>query len=277
MARTRGAPGQAGSESKYNVRAIERALTVLNSFSREHNKLSLDEVTRRTGLSKPTAFRILSTLQAHGYLIADPADGKYRLGSVFLALAGAAIGSMSLRRVARPHLDALRDRLQVTVLLGALMDGNLVYLDKRESYGPVRIATDIGWRGDPPHFGMLGMTLLAYQDDAEVTRILRDAPLTAFTPHSITDPEAFRTRLERIRRQGYAVEFNEAIEGVWGVAAPVWDATEEVVAAVGVALPVTASSDERLAATVAAVRECAQVVSDDLGYRPPEVRIPAAR
>lgn len=264
MARARGT----GDGSRYNIRAIERAISVLEAFSRQRSKLTLDDITRHTGLSKPTAFRIVSTLQYHRYLTLDPADGRYRLGSVFLSLGGTVMATMSLRDVARRHLDELRDDLQATVLLGVLMDDALVYVDKRETEGPVRIASDIGWRRDGPHYGMLGMTLLAHAEPEETDRILADTPLVAYTRASVTDPGTFVERLDRIREEGFVVEFGEAIEGVWGAAAPIRDASGEVAAAVGVALSMSTRSEDRVAEVVARVRNCARSISEDLGFYP---------
>lgn len=259
-------------EDKYNIRAIERALMVLDVFSRERRRLTLDELTKASGLSKPTVFRILSTLQSQRYVLLDKTDGRYRLGSVFLALASSALGSsalgsLNLGEITRPHLSELRNRAQATVLLGTLMEDLLVYLDKREGKGPVRLAADIGWRRDPPNYGMLGMTLMAHLDPAEQERLLQEAPLNAYTRSTVTDTDRFRQRLREIRECGYVVEFEEAIEGVWGVAAPVRNSTGNVVAAVGAALPMTVRSDERIAETIQLVRTCAKDISYDLGYR----------
>lgn len=261
------AHGEHKDEDRYNIRAIERALSVLDAFSRERRKLSLDEITRLTRLSKPTVFRILATLQSQKYVLLDRNDGRYRLGSVFLTLASSVLGSLNLGAITRPHLIELRNSAQATVLLGAFLEDHLVYLDKTEGKGPVRLADDIGWRRDPPHFGMLGMTLMAFLDPSEQERLMREFPLTAYTLKTVTDPVLFSQRLAEIRRLGYVLEFEEAIDGVWGVAAPVWNAACEVVAAVGVALPMTAQSDERTAETISRVRECATAISFDLGHR----------
>jgi len=258
----------AGEDSnQYSIRAVERAIGVLNVFSRGKNKLSLDEITRETGLSKPTTFRILSTLQQYRYIVLDPVEGRYRLGSIFLSLGAAALASVSLKGVAKPHLSRLRDELQTTVLVGTIMDDMLVYLDKVECDGPVRIASDIGLRRDPPNFGMLGMTLMAFLETGEAHRLLGSSPLKSFTNKSIVSTKDFLTRLQEIRAQGYTVEFGEAIEGVWGVGAPVRNSNAEVVAAVAAALPISSKCDARVKEVVAKLLACAAAISADLGYR----------
>ena len=254
-------------EDKYNIRAIERALSVLDVFSRERRKLSLDELTKLTTLSKPTVFRILSTLQSHKYILLDKSDGRYQLGSVFLSLASSVLGSFNLGSLARPRLIDLRNSAQATVLLGVLLEDHLVYLGKSDGRGPVRLANDIGWRRDPPNYGMLGMTLMAFLDPGEQDRLLREYPLAAYTLKSMMDSTLFRQRLDDIRQRGYTLEFGEAIEGVWGIAAPIWNSDSEVVAAVGAALPMTVKDEQRIAETVDLVKACAREISFDLGHR----------
>jgi IclR family KDG regulon transcriptional repressor len=267
MTARRATPQSEEDANKYSIRVVGRTIEILNIFSGGKNKLSLDEITKETGLSKPTVFRILSTLQHYKYVVLDPIEGRYRLGSVFLALGAAALGSVSLKGIAKPHLASLRDELQTTVLVGTIMDDMLVYLDKVECAGPVRIAADIGLRRDPPNFGMLGMTLMAYLDDGEAQRLLGRAPLTSFTGKSIVTKRDYLDRLQEIRAQGYAVEFGEAIEGVWGVGAPIRNSSTEVVAAVGAALPMSSKSEARVKEVVAKMLSCAAAISADLGFR----------
>ncbi|GAB4278212.1 MAG: IclR family transcriptional regulator [Deferrisomatales bacterium] len=254
-----------GDVARYNIRAVERALCVLDAFSHDERELSLNRLTEKTGLSKPTVFRILATLEHHGYLTFDPDEGRYRLGSKFLELGGIVQSSLGLRGAARPHLDRLRSDTGLTVLLGTIVDDQLVYIDKREGEGPIRIVSDVGRRRSP-HYGMLGTVLMAYLDEAEVDRLLEAYPLEAYTRYSLTDPAAFRARLEEVRRQGYLVEENEVIEGVWGVAAPVRGAEGRVVAAVGVALPLIEKSEARAREVADRVRACAEAISDALGF-----------
>ena len=90
------------------------------------------------------------------------------------------------------------------------MENQLVYVDKREGDGIIRISSDVG-RRRPLHYGMLGMVLMAGMDSNEVDRVLEDYPLEAHSPFSITDVDAFSLRLEEIRMQGYVIEKEEAV------------------------------------------------------------------
>jgi len=266
MAERSGRPRKEGVAPHYSIRAVERAIAVLNSFSFQNPELSLKEITEKTELSKPTVFRILSTLEPNHYVALDPSTGRYRLGSRILELGGVVVSTMTLRKVARPYLTELQSATGATVVMGALMNDELVYIGKRETAGPIRIASDVGWRRSP-HFGMLGMVLMAFQDVAEVSRLLAKAPLIPHTRYSILDRGEYLRRLEDVRSKGYVVEVNEAIEGAWGVAAPVRGHNGRAVAAVGVTLPLSEKSDARTAEIVASVTECARGISRTMGYK----------
>jgi DNA-binding IclR family transcriptional regulator len=163
-------------------------------------------------------------------------------------------------------MSRLQKRTEATVLLGTEMDDQLVYIDKREGSGMIRILSNIGWRR-PLHYGMLGMTLMAHMDSRRIQNILKKTPLAAHTPYAITDIDAFGLRLEKIRRNGYILEKEEAVEGIVGIAAPIRDYSRRVVAAIGIAMSTALRhSDKELDRRVDIVRSTADEISDNLGY-----------
>ena len=252
--------------SIYRVQALERALDILDCFNFQNRELSLSDVVIRTGLNKTTAKRLISNLTTRGYLQQNPQTRKYQLGMRLFELGGVVFSSFSLRRAAAYPMAGLQNETGATVLLGVRMEDQLVYVDKREGDGMIRISSDVGWRR-PMHYGMLGMVLMASLESKEVDRILKKYPLQAHTPFSITDRDAFSLRLEEIRVQGYAVEKEEAVEGLVGIAAPIKDYSRRVVAALGLALPLGRRRlDEDLAGIVKSVKYTCDLISSELGY-----------
>jgi DNA-binding IclR family transcriptional regulator len=252
--------------SIYKVQALERALDILDCFSFQDRELTLTEVVYRTGLNKTTAKRLVANLTSRGYLQLDPQTKKYMLGMRLFELGGIVFSSFSLRRAAALPMSNLQSQTGATVLLGVRMEDQLVYIDKREGDGMIRILSDIGWRR-PLHYGMLGMVLMAGLKPEEVTRILKNSPLERHTPFSITDEDAFSLRLEKIRDQGHVTEKEEAVEGVMGIAAPIKDYTRQVIAALGIALPVGQRIlNEDLDRVVDLVKKTCGAISSDLGY-----------
>jgi DNA-binding IclR family transcriptional regulator len=254
------------NNSIYRVQALERALDILDCFNFQNRELSLSDVVVRTGLNKTTAKRLTANLTSRGYLQQDPQSRKYQLGMRLFELGGVVFSSFSLRRAAAYPMSGLQSETGATVLLGVRMEDHLVYIDKREGDGMLRISSDVGFRR-PLHYGMLGMVLMASIESKDVDRILKKYPLQAQTPFSITDVDAFSLRLEEIRVQGYVVEKEEAVEGLIGIAAPIKDYSRQVTAALGIALPVGQRDlNASLDRIVALVKKTCDLISSDLGY-----------
>jgi DNA-binding IclR family transcriptional regulator len=181
-------------------------------------------------------------------------------------MGGIVFSSFSLRQAAAYPMTNLQSESGATVLLGVSMEGQLVYIDKREGDGMIRISSDIGWRR-PLHYGMLGMVLMASMDSKDVQRILMENPLEAHTSFSITDDNAFSLRLQQIRDQGHIFEKEEAVEGMFGIAAPIRDYSRQVVAALGITLPIRIHSPTaELDRMVDLVKRTCETISSSLGY-----------
>ncbi len=252
--------------SIYKVQALERALDIIDCFSFQDRELSLTDVVNRTGLNKTTAKRLISNLTTRGYLQQIPQSKKYQLGIRLFELGGIVFSSFSLRQAAAYPMTKLQSESAATVLLGVNMEDQLVYIDKREGQGMIRISSDIGWRR-PLNYGMLGMVLMSSLDLKEVRRVLKKYPLRKYAPQSITDQDAFSLRLEQIRDQGYIMEEEEAVEGVFGIAAPIRDYSRQVVAALGIALPLSSSNrTKKLSLLIEMVQKACESISSEMGY-----------
>ena len=254
------------NEPIYRVQALERALDIVDCFSFQQRELGLSEIAEITGLNMTTAKRLISNLTSRGYLQQIPGSKRYQLGTRLFELGGIVFSSFSLRKAASHHITRLHNKTGVTVILGAMMDDQLVGMDKREGKGMIRISSDIGWRR-PLHYGMLGMVLMAHLHPDHVKRVLEKDPLEAHTRKSLTDMDAFSIRLEKIRKDGFVVEKEEALEGVTGIAAPVRDYSRKVIASVGLAIPVVKSnSEEELKKIIEDLIATCNDISSELGY-----------
>ena len=257
---------KAPQNSIYRVQALERALDILDCFNFQNKELTLSEVVDRTGLNITTAKRLMANLTSRGYLQQVPGSKTYQLGIRLFELGGIVFSSFSLRRAAVHPMTDLQIETGTSVLLAIRKDDRLVYIDKREGAGMIRISSDIGW-SRPLHYGMLGMVLMAGLDPEEVKQMLSEQPLQPHTPFSITDEDAFSLRLEQIRDQGYVLEKEETVEGIIGIAAPIRDYTRQVVAALGAALPIGQRNlNKDLDKIVALVKRTCATISTDLGY-----------
>lgn len=250
----------------YRLKSIEKIFDILDCFSFENRELNLTEITRKTGLHKTTAKRLVTNLMARNYLQQDLSTKRYRLGLRLFELGGIVFASFSLRKAASTYMNHLRNETGATVLLGVRMERDVVYIDRRGGAGMIYVTSEIGWRR-PLHFGMLGMVLMASLDPKETDTLLSASPLEAHTPFSITDEKIFKDRLSDVRKKGYVVESEEAVEGTIGIAAPIRDFSRKVIAALGVVLTSgRRNSKEDIDNIADLVKKACNDISFELGY-----------
>jgi IclR family transcriptional regulator, KDG regulon repressor len=251
----------------YNNRSLERALQILSTFNAEQPNFTFAELSEAVRLPKATVLRLCSTLVHYDFLLFNKETKQYSLGLKLFELGSVVFASFSLRKIAAPYLINLQTRLDKTVFLGILQEGQLVYIDKKENpLNLVRFGSQVGTRR-PPFFGMLGNVLMAHLADEKVAELLKRHPLSALTKKTITNETRFKERLAVIRLQGYYVDEGEAIEGVTGVAAPIRDFSGEVAAAVGVGFVSSSEARSGVKAIIQETRKTAALISKAVGYR----------
>lgn len=225
---------------KVNVKAnqsVERAIKILNCFDFKQNvDLMIDDIVRKTALSKATAYRLLWTLEKNGLIQYNSREGTYRLGYKLLEYGGMVFENIDLRREAEPFLIGLHESTKHTVLLAIRQGDTSQYLlqyDSDESFQP---SSFIG-RRKVLHYGALGILLMAFMPESEARRIVDQNPLEAHTPYTVTDEDEFFERLEKIRNDGYFVDVDEMFVGFTAITAPIYSVGGDVVASAGVAGP----------------------------------------
>jgi IclR family KDG regulon transcriptional repressor len=252
-----------------SVKVLEKTLRILDLYAPGRERFSLEEVAKVTGYPKPTVFRILKTLERGGLLSFDTASGSYRLGLKLLELGGMVYESLSIRKAAASELDRLSQELKATLLLGIIRDDHLLYIDKRESHSLVRVSSYMGLKR-PPHYGMLGMVLLAFMQESERERLLKAYPPQKYTPATVTDIKELLKRLEQARQLGYYLESGEVIEGVAGIGVPLRDFSGRVAAALGAAFLEFQLRDGGREKAVQELLRAAREISKGMGYVSPQ-------
>lgn len=254
------------AESQYTIEVLLRGLNILTLFSHENPTLSLTEIATSTGLNKTTAFRLVNTLEEAGYLLRDPGTKRYRPGIKVLQLGFTAITSLDFRQVAHPYLELLSQQVGETVSMSVLDGMEIVYVDRVRNQQIMGVVLGLGSRL-PAHCGSMGKAMLAYLPPDELNRRLEAASLKPRTSKSLTTRQALETELALVRQQGYAFNDEEIEIGLRAVAAPIWDHTNQVVAAINITGTVSRIPQERLAGELAqAVRHIALQISQALGY-----------
>jgi IclR family pca regulon transcriptional regulator len=254
--------------NRYTIDALARGLEVLALFGAERPALTLSEIVAASAINKTTAFRIVATLEALGYLEQDERR-RYRPGVRVLELGFAALSGMELRQVAHPYLERLALELDETASLAVLSRErrDIVYIDRVRNRAIVGVVLSVGSHL-PAHSAALGKALLADMHQAEILSWLQGAELRPFTDHTLVTPDALIADLAAIRERGYALSDQELAIGLRAAAAPIYDSSRRAVAAIGVSGTTTTISAERLAQHIGpAVAQAAAHISLALGYQ----------
>lgn len=253
--------------SREGVQSVYRALKLLEYICMLSNNrgVSLSELSNFVGLSKPSVYRIIKTLQAFRLVSKEYETGFYHPGPGLIELAQKVLEHLEVRKLALPYLDELQRKTNETVHLAVLESGEVVYIEKRESTQTIRMYSAVGRRA-PAHCTGLGKAMLAFLPDRERRQILEEKGLTAYTSKTITSIAAFEGECARIRSRGFALDLGEHEEDIRCVAAPIFDHRGRPVAALSVAIPAFRTDKERLEILGPEVVKVTQEISRKLGY-----------
>jgi IclR family pca regulon transcriptional regulator len=253
--------------------SLERGLAVLSAFRSGRPLLGVSELGREVGLSRSTTHRYVATLATLGYLQQDVATKKYRLGPRVLDLGFSAIHSMELREISAPHLQQLSDETGYTVNMGVLDGTDVVYVERCRSSRLGQRAIDLNLHVGsrlPAYCTSMGKILLASLQREERDALLDQMELRQRGPNTLTARRALVAELERVRKEGLAINNEELAYGLRSIAAPVLSQSGVTVAAINLAVHSSmVSMDELVARLSGPVRRTAAEISARIGYRPP--------
>ena len=228
---------------------VARAFAVLEAFTPRRPSLALSEIARRASLPLTTTHRLLAELCAEGALERE-ADGTYRIGLRLWEIASLAPRGVPLREAALPFLEDLYEVTHENAQLGVREGRDVVYIERIAGRRAVGVLTRVGGRF-PLHASGIGLVLLAHAPD-HVRRAVLEGPLQRFTPYTVTDPARLERILSQVRRDGVAIVERQVTDDAMSVAAPITDASGEVIAALSVVAKVGDSVAPRLAPVVRA-------------------------
>jgi len=215
------------------VQSFARGLAVIRSFSAHAPSQTMTEVAQRTGLTRAGARRILHTLHALGYVEID--GRQFRLTAKVLDLGFAYLSSLPFWSLAEPFIEDLVRDVQESSSAAVLNGKEIVYVLRVPTQKIMSINLGIGSRL-PAYCSSMGRVLLAGLDDSELEHQLVGTELVARTPRTLTDPDALREEIVRVRRQGWALIDEELEEGLISLAAPIKGRNGRVMAAINVGM-----------------------------------------
>jgi IclR family acetate operon transcriptional repressor len=245
-----------------SIRAVERALDVLQCFSTQTPELNMTQISERVGMHKSTVHRLLATLEKRQFVERNPVTGIYRPGIRFLQLAYLTQENNDLRRVSLPYMQRLCAQFLENVNLAQLDGSDVVYIEITEGSQRIKLAASPGQRL-PTYCTASGKAIIAYLPADAVDKILGTS-IQAHTACTMTSREEIISSLEVVQKTGFALDLGELEEGINAVAAPILDKDSRPLASISVAGPAYRLTKDRMSEIGPVVRKTADEISREI-------------
>lgn len=255
------------SVASYSVPPVVRAIKLLRHIAAGHSIANHSQAARALGINRTTLLRLLRTLEAEGFIERVAGTDNFELGNGLIELAGQKISSLDVTQVANPILAELAAGIGLSCHLGVLDGREVLYVLRATPnvhlVSNVRIGTRL-----PAHASTMGRAILAFMSEGEVTGLFNGKSLFAVTDKTATTMKALRRQLDETRVSGIADSRSNFEIGIDSVAAPVFDHSGRVAAAINASGPEQAfnSPKDRRSAIAGAVRDAAAEISKRLGH-----------
>lgn len=247
-----------------NIQSIHKALDILEFLVQSGDGQKLSTIASHCGLNKTTAFHIVKTLEARGYIEQSPDSLKYKSGGALFALGTSLYKNVNLTPICKPYMEQLYSAFHETVSLyhysrlGNSKQALCVYFI--ESDYPVRATVSVG-KWQPLYCTAVGKLYLAALSKDALGKALADTPIEALTPHTVNSREALEAQLREIKSNTVCMEREEAEEGVVNIAVPIFKYSGRVLCAICVTIPIQRATEGRLQEISAAMLPVSQALS----------------
>lgn len=255
-------------ESLYQVPALERGLAVLEYLAEHPEGKTQGELAEILKCPVASLFRMMLCLEQQKYVARDPKTKVFRLTSRMLSIGQRAVCELDLVGTALPVMRRLRDNLQDTIVLGVLSDGEVIVIESALGTHLFRFAVTMGHR-TVPHASAPGKAIIAFLPEPEQSRTIEGLSFKKYNRNTITSPRAFRKALDKIRKDGYAVDQGEEYAGIYCLGAPIFDRNGFPVAAIWITGPDTRVPPSDYPRIGQELREGALEISARLGFTIP--------
>ena len=244
------------------VPAIVKAVRIIDYIERHDQGASFSSISENLNIPGSSAYRILKTLVKFDFLSQDESD-RFVLGTRFLTLAHSVAKRLNLVILALPFLEEFERKTNETCKLVVKQENTSVCLVKAESNKELRVTLSVG-ATFPLHIGAASKLILAHCSEEEINRIL-SGELPAYTQNTVTDADKLRSDLRSIVLRGYAEDNEEYRVGVKGLACPVFDFNDQMVAAVSCPYLASEIDASRRKELLMQLSHCAREISEALG------------
>lgn len=250
---------------RYHIPNLKRALEVFELLAEEPQGMGMSEISRTTGYSKNSIFRIICTLEDCGYVIKNTEGRKFRISRKLAALGYASFGDYNIVEKSMDVLRALRDEIGETAMLGTLLDSGTVLVEQAPGRFQFKFLGEVGMVC-PLHTAAPSKAILAYLPKSELDEKLKKTKFTRYTDKTICRRSDFEKELSHVKKVGYGLDKCEQNEGVNCVGAPLFDAYNYPVGAIWITGPSERLKTDELDNTGKIVRSYADKISERIGW-----------
>ncbi len=247
----------------HHLKSLEKGLALLEAFGPETQAMTLTELSQRCGFHISTVQRLTATLCRLGYLKRDHAK-RYHLGLKVIKLGYRVTQSMALRTFLLPYLRDLFEEIDQTVNLFLLEGDEVVIVERIEKRQILQYNLHTG-SGLPLYCTAAGKAILSHMEEEWVNAFLERVNFKAFTPHTLTTPQALKEALKVSREQGYAVNIQELALGACAVGVAFFDKTGIPCGAISAAAPAQFFNMEMVKRYLEPLKRTAGAASQFLG------------
>lgn len=236
--------------------ATGKAFSVLEAVSANPVPSSMSEIIRITGMTKPTAHRIVNLLLDIGFLERDASGTGFIEGGSLVDLAHRTLAAAAPRSLRHSILRGLSDEIGETANYGVLSGGEVIYLDRVEAKWPLGLRFDAGSRV-PAHCTAIGKLLMSRLSEDQATALIQAMPLSRYTTNTLTDVDSMKGALREIRKDGIGMDNQEFMHGVVCVAVPVVKDDGHCIGSVAISAPEARMTLNEVLAFVPQMKEAA--------------------
>jgi DNA-binding IclR family transcriptional regulator len=240
---------------------LSRLFDVLELLVAHPSGMSVTEVSKQLGLPISSAHNLLQRLVAAEAVVASEGP-RYSVGSRLVRLSIRTVNSLEIRTLSRRHLERLVGEIGDDVYLAVRLGVRVLYVERLPGTRPITIDIRLG-QALLLHATSVGKLFAAHYP--QLTRRMLSRRRATLTDRTLTDVDRLMAELETIRKQGYAINHEEAIRGVVGLAVPIMDASDELVAAVHISALREQMDDERICTVLDAMQVTARAIGKELG------------
>lgn len=231
-------------KSSQTVKSADRVLDIFELFGEvEARELSLMDITRRLELPASSVFKILQNLVHRGYLEKDENGKMFRLGYKIFQIGAKYAQQTNLTTEFQYIAGQIVTEVNEAVYLAIRSDRNILYIAEKQSTHHVRFISHLGMKL-PLHTTAMGKLFLSAMSDDDVVQLYKEQELGLLTDQTISDLTKLLEQLKETRRVGVAYSEGEAVQGIRCVAAPIFNANREMIAAMSISIPTTRWKEE---------------------------------